>query len=98
VDGVIVARQGEAGQAAEQYGDRLFQIAADIAALEVAIQPPASLLQKLRPGQNALVTIPDLQIPAMPGQVQEIRDKEAVVAFNSTSPAVKPGMRAEARF
>jgi hypothetical protein len=78
--------------------DELFQIATDLYALEVAVEPKAEVLKRLRPGQEALVLVLDLESAAMPGAVREIKDNQAIVEFNSALPAIKAGMRADVRF
>ncbi len=100
VDGLIFSRKGEVGKPVAEAGGDLFQIATDVFALEVVIEPPPDVLKRLRPGQPALVVVLDLQTGGMPGEIKEIKDKEGqvIVDFNSTLPAVKPGMRADVRF
>jgi multidrug resistance efflux pump len=98
VDGYVVSRKGEVGGSAEELGDELFQIATDLYAMEVALEPKAELLKRMAPGQPALVLILDLQNAAMPGVVREIKDNRVIVEFNSTLPAIKPGMPADVRF
>ena len=55
------------------------------------------MLQRLRPGMQALVLILDLQSAAIPGDIKEIRGSQAIVEFGSPSPAIKPGMQADVR-
>jgi HlyD family secretion protein len=98
VDGLLVGRNGEVGKPAQEFGDNLFQIATDTYALEVALEPQPPVLKRLRPGQPALVLIPDLQIPGITGDVQEIKGAQVLVEFNSTIPAIRPGMLADVRF
>jgi len=95
VDGILVARNGEAGKPA---AGELFEVATDLFALEVVLQAPPVLFSKLRPGQQALVLIPDLQSAGMPGTVKQLNAGEVVVEFECTLPAVKPGMLADVRF
>ena len=95
VDGLVVARNGEPGKPA--LGD-LFEISTDMFALEVVLEPPPPVLNRLRPGQQALVLIPDLQSAGIPGTVKAINAGEVVVEFQCTLPAVKPGMLADVRF
>jgi uncharacterized membrane-anchored protein len=64
----------------------------------VAVEPKPELLKRLVPGQPALVLVLDLQSVAMEGVVREIKDKQAIVEFSSTLPAIKPGMQADVRF
>jgi len=98
VDGLVVGRKGEAGKPAQDAGPDLFTIATDIYALEVVVEPPPETVKRLRPGQQALVTILDLQTGGMPGAVKTIgEDGRVVVEFSSTLPAIKPGMRADVR-
>ena len=98
VDGYVVSRKGEVGGSAGELGDELFQIATDLYAMEVALEPKAELLKRMAPGQPALVLVLDLQNAAMPGAVREIKDNQVIVEFNSTLQAIKPGMQADVRF
>jgi len=94
VDGVVVARNGEPGKPA--VGE-LFDIATDMYALEVPLEPNPQQLQRIRPGQQALVLILDLQSAGLPGTVKEVKGNEVVVEFNCPLSGVKPGMRADVR-
>ena len=94
VDGTVVARNGEVGQPA---GADLFEIATDLFALEVAVEPEPQVLHRLRPGMPALVSIPDLQNAGFTGEVREIEDRAAIVEFNCTLPGVRPGMPVQVR-
>jgi len=78
-------RNGEVGKSAQEFGDNLFQIATDTYALEVAVEPQPAVLKRLRPGQPALVLVPDLGIPGITGDIKEI--KGAQVWWNSTAPS-----------
>jgi HlyD family secretion protein len=98
VDGYVVSRKGEVGGSAAELGDELFQIATDLYAMEVALEPKAELLKRLAPGQPALVLVLDLQNAAMQGVVREIKDNQVIVEFDSALPAIKPGMQADVRF
>jgi hypothetical protein len=97
VDGLLVGRSGEVGKPAQEFGDNLFQIATDMYALEIALEPEPPVLKRLRPGQPALVLIPDLQSAGITGDVKEIKGAQVVVEFNSTIPAIRPGMVADVR-
>lgn len=98
VDGWLVGRNGQPGQEAEEVGDQMFQVATDIAALEVPVQPRAEVLKKLVPGMPALVLIPEVTNAALEGTIKTVNDKEAVVEFVSATPSIRPGMRADVRF
>jgi len=97
VDGYVVSRKGEVGASAGT-SDELFEIATDLYALEVVLEPKAELLKRIVPGQPVLVLVLDLQNAAMPGVVREIKDNQAIVEFESMLPAIKPGMLADVRF
>jgi multidrug resistance efflux pump len=97
VDGLLVGRNGEIGKPAQEFGENLFQIATDTYALEVPLEPQPPVLKRLRPGQPALVLVPDLQTPGITGDVKEIKGNQVVVEFNSTIPAIRPGMIADVR-
>lgn len=94
VDGTVVARNGELGKPA---GTDLFDIATDMYALEVSLEPEPQVLQRLRTGQPALVLIPDLQSAGISGQIKEIKGSEVVVEFTCTLAAVRPGMPVDVR-
>jgi HlyD family secretion protein len=95
-DGLVIARHGEAGKPVDE-GASLFEIASDLYSLEVVVEPGSSVLPKIRAGQPALVLVLDLQSAGMPGSVKRIDGTQVVVEFNSTLPAIKPGMRADVR-
>ena len=97
VDGLLVGRNGEVGKSAQEFGDNLFQIATDTYALEIALDPQPPVLKRLRPGQPALVLVPDLQTPGITGDIKEIKGNQVLVEFNSTIPAIRPGMVADVR-
>ncbi len=97
VAGVIVGRKGEPGKSARDFGDKLFEIATDLFTLDVVADPKADDLKRIHPGQQALVLVLDLQSAGMPGMVKEIKEPEVIVEFNSSVPAIKPGMRADVR-
>jgi multidrug resistance efflux pump len=97
VAGVVVGRQGEVGKPSRDYGEQLFQVATDLFQLEVVADPKAEILKRIYPGQQALVLVLDLQSAGMPGVVKEIKDGQAIVEFSSSTPAIKPGMRADVR-
>ncbi len=97
VDGLVVGRKGEVGKPALEAGDELFTIATDIYSLEVALTPPADVLKRIYPGQAAVVSVLDVQAGGIPGVVRGIKGAEAIVEFNSTISAIRPGMRADVR-
>ena len=97
VDGTVVGRKAEIGKPAIDGGGEFFQIATDLYALEVTLEPKPEELKRIQPGQQAMVLILDLQSQGLPGAVREIKGNQVVVEFESNSPAIKPGMVADVR-
>ena len=97
VDGVVVGRNGEAGQPVGELHGELFEIATDLYDLEVMVEPKPEIRKTIRPHQPALVIIPDLQNTGYPGEVKAIQDAQVVIGFQSPTPAIRPGMPAEVR-
>ena len=95
VNGLVVARRGEVGQQLEP-GAELFQIATDLAALLVDVEPEPPVLARLKPGQPALVFVADVP-EGIPGQVTQVQGGHASVAFVTPSTLVRPGMTAQVR-
>jgi multidrug resistance efflux pump len=96
VEGIVVGRGGEQGGPVPSTGG-LFQIATDLYALEVAVQPKPEALPQIHSGQEALVTIVDLPGAGVRGRVKTIDAGQVVVEFVNTMPAVKPGMQVNVR-
>jgi multidrug efflux pump subunit AcrA (membrane-fusion protein) len=97
VDGLVVGRQGAVGDPVERFGNDLFSIATDLYDLEVAVEAKPDVVKRLRPSVPALVIIPDLQDSTFPGVVKTIEGSQVVIGFQSSTPAVRPGMPAEVR-
>ena len=95
VDGTVVGRKGEVGKPAQEAGSDLFQIATDLYALEVPLDAAPPVVKRLHPGGSATVFVLDLQSSGIPADIKEIKDNRVVVEFNSTMPAIRPGMRAD---
>jgi multidrug resistance efflux pump len=97
VDGLVVGRHGETGKPAAEAGPNLYEIATDLFDLEVVVEPPPTMLKRIRPSQEALVLILDVSSSGLPGKVKAIDGPRVVVEFQSAIPEVKPGMRADVR-
>jgi len=97
VDGYVVSRKGETGKPADGLGPDFFQIATDLYAMEVELEPKAQDAGRFIPGMPALVLVLDVQSAAMEGRVKEIKDGRVVVEFGSPNPSIKPGMLADVR-
>jgi multidrug efflux pump subunit AcrA (membrane-fusion protein) len=95
VSGLVVARKGEAGENQEQ-GAELFQIATNLAALQVVLEADPSFLARLKPAQTVGVILADVP-ETIAGSIKEIQEHLATVDFVSPTPLVKPGMTAQVR-
>jgi multidrug efflux pump subunit AcrA (membrane-fusion protein) len=96
VTGLVMARNGEVGREHPQ-GAELFQVAIDFSRLEAVMEAEPSLLAHVRPGDPALVLATEVQDAGLPGTVKEVRDNQAIIAFTSPNPYVRPGMIAHVR-
>lgn len=95
--GMLISRNGEMGEQVSPQNEDLFQIATDLAALEVVAQPRNSDLSRIKPGSPALVTVPDLPGESLAATMKEVKADQVVLAFASPNPALKPGMTAQVR-
>ncbi len=95
VDGLVVGRSGEVGQAVGPDRSDLFRIATQLSQLEVVLDADPGALSRIKPGQPALVAVPEQG--GMAGAVKAIVGDQVVVGFTSPNPAVKPGMTAQVR-
>ena len=96
VDGVVVSSAAKPGTMVKAE-TALFQVAVNLAALDVALFPDKMTLARLRTGQTALVRVAEAGDLAIPGSVRAIGDDGILVGFQSPSPAVKPGLTAIVR-
>ena len=96
VDGVVVASTAATGTMVKAE-TALFQIAVNLASLDVALYPDKKTLARLRTGQPAIVRVAEAGDVAIPGGVRAIGVDGVLVGFQSPSPAVKPGLTATVR-
>jgi HlyD family secretion protein len=96
VNGVVVARRGQPGEQVDRSMLDLFQIATDLSRLAVVLEPPPPVLARMRPGQQAAVTVAESPNP-LAGQVKSMDQGKVTVEFANPDPAVKPGMTARVR-
>jgi HlyD family secretion protein len=97
MDGLIVGRKGEPGASVQEMGEDLFVLAPDTLSLVVVLEPEPPTLERIRPGQPALVLVPDLQDEGITGSVLELQGNQVLVEFTNPNPAIRPGMVAEVR-
>ena len=96
VDGVVVSSAAKTGTMVKAE-TALFQIAVNLATLDVALYPDKKTLARLRTGQSAIVRVAEAGDIAIPGGVRAISDDGVLVGFQSPSRAVRPGLTAIVR-
>jgi len=97
VEGVVVGRRGQAGDAVDPSMKDLLQIATDLTNMQVTVEPPPPALARIKAGLVATVRLPELSPDEFPGAVREVRGTEVIVDFTSPAPIVKPGLTAQVR-
>lgn len=96
VNGVVVSRRGRAGDPVDSGMKDLLQIAVDLSALQVVLQPDPRTVQQIRQGQPAMIQIAEA-VSAIQGTVREIKAGQVFVDFTSPSPVIKPGATAQVK-
>ena len=94
VDGVVLSRHGQAGEAVSRAMQDLFQIGTELTSLQVVLNPDSKLLPKFRAGQPASIQIAEA-LGAIQGSVREVKAGEVFVDFANPLPAIKPGLTAQ---
>jgi multidrug resistance efflux pump len=97
VDGVVVAAPAQAGTEVHKSATDLFQIAVDLSLLEAVLEPDPLALERVKPGQAAVVTAVELGNEPIEGRVKEVKDNVVVVEFASPDPALKPGLTVQVK-
>jgi multidrug resistance efflux pump len=97
VAGVLEASRFQQGDRVSVEVPDLFTIASDLNSLEVTATVAKEMAPHIQPGQNVVVFPGDAPQP-VPGVIREIRDGSVIVDFQNSSPAIKPGQKAQLRF
>lgn len=96
-DGTIVKLGADPGGTVDRTMQDLVQLATDPALLQVVIEPEARVLERIKPGQPALVIVPDVTSEGLVGEVKEVKGTQVIVEFTSPNPVIKHGMSAGVR-
>lgn len=91
VDGTIISSQGKVGDRVYADQSELFQIAVNLSLLDVLVNVGS---KQVALGDSAAVRIAEAGDVEIPGTVRELGTGQALIGFDSPSPAVKPGMTA----
>jgi multidrug resistance efflux pump len=95
LDGILVARRGEAGSEINRSIQDLFQIAVELGSLEVVLEPEPPALTRILAGQPASVRVAETGNEPLQGTVREVRGTQVFVEFTSPNPAIRPGLTAQ---
>lgn len=96
VNGVVLARNGQAGAPVSRDLQDLFQIGVQLNNLQVTVKPSANLLPRIKSGQAVAVEIADAPGPVA-GVVREVQGDRVIVDFTSPAATVKPGRPAKVK-
>ncbi|MCL4843140.1 MAG: hypothetical protein KJZ79_14930 [Bryobacteraceae bacterium] len=91
VDGVVVAIRKSAGTEVKKEVDILFDIAVDLTAMEVVLEPEPPVLKRVKVGMEALVDLTDLPGDGLPAAVRAVEEGKVYVEFASPTPLARPG-------
>ncbi len=97
VDGLVVTRRKQVGEQVALDDPAILDIAVDLGLLEVALEPKPEELARIKAGQQALVSVAEMAVEGMPGEVAAIKGNIVIVHFSSADPAVKPTMTGSVR-
>lgn len=93
-DGLVISRQGDAGQPIDPSMQNLLRIATDLTQLEITLTPDPRDLARMRPGETV-----DVQFDgaATQGTIREIHDAQVIVDFTAAQPLAKLGETAQVK-
>ena len=96
VNGVVLARHGQAGEPVYRSVEDLFLIGTDLGNLAVVLSPDAKTLGKIHAGQPAWIQIAEAP-GALSGVVREVKGAQVYVDFANPLPAIRPGLSAQVK-
>ena len=96
VDGVVISRKGAPGEQVSRSIEDFFVLAANLTALQVAVDADPLALPRIKPGQVAGIRVAESG-DEIPGLVREVKGEQVLVDFVSPDPSIKPGLTANVR-
>ena len=97
VNGIVVARRGQAGDDVHPSMTDLFQIASDISVLQAVADASPAQISKIKQGQPATVTLAEMGGELLQGTVLKAENGKVTVEFANPNALVKPGLTAQIR-
>ena len=94
VNGYVAGRRGQVGDSVSPDVTDLFEIATDLSALAIHIEPAAADLARFKAGQGVAIDVVEAPGVTIAGTVREIQGGVVTIDFTSPSPAVRPGLTA----
>jgi membrane fusion protein (multidrug efflux system) len=96
VNGVVVARRGQAGENVHPSMADLFRIATDLSTMRAIVEVLPGAAARIHPGQPATVSIAEMG-DTVQGQVLTVEGGKVTIEFANPNPLVKPGLTAQVR-
>ncbi|HYP09639.1 MAG TPA: HlyD family efflux transporter periplasmic adaptor subunit [Bryobacteraceae bacterium] len=97
VDGIVVARRGQAGDQVSPTTVDLFEIATNLSALHAVAEVAPAFAAKVTPGVDVKLVIAELGGETLTGKVSKVEGGAITAEFANPNPAVKPGLTAQMR-
>jgi HlyD family secretion protein len=97
VNGIVVARRGQAGDVVHPSTPDLFQIATDLSTLQAVADVAPAFAAKIKPGLKIALVIAELGGETLQGTVSKVEAGRITADFANPNPAVKPGLTAQLR-
>jgi HlyD family secretion protein len=97
VDGIILARKGAPNDSVDANSKDLFQIATDLAQLQITLTPALAEVARMHAGQAASIRIPELSPDEIAGKVRTVSGNQVIVDFTSPAPAAKLDLVAQVK-
>jgi multidrug efflux pump subunit AcrA (membrane-fusion protein) len=97
VDGLLVGHKADAGDEVKRDMADLFQIATNVAELELTVELTPAQAPLLKPGMSAVIQVAEAGNQPVSATVRTVEGAMAVLEFMAPDPAVKPGLTAQVR-
>ena len=97
VNGIVVARRGQAADQVHPSTLDLFEIASDLSTMQAVAEVSPEFARKVNPGLPVSIVIAELGGETVQGTVTKTEDGKIIAGFANPNPAVKPGLTAQMR-
>lgn len=96
VDGIVLTRKGQPGEAITKAVTDFFTIAVNTSVLQAVVEADPAVKDRIREGQQAVVRVAEFP-EDLGGVVRELKGNTVIVEFASPTPDVKPGLTARVK-